>query len=660
MCGLVGVYHFGGAPVDRDVLRAMREIQRHRGPDDHGARLFSLRDCSSAECPDGGPPPDGGPFEGGVAFNRLSILDLSAEGHQPMSSADGQVFIAYNGEAYNAFDYTDELTAAGFHFHSRSDTEVLLYLYQHHGFEGMLSRINGMFAICIVDLREQAIFLARDRLGIKPLYWYRRGDAFLFGSEIKSFLPHPDFVPALEHDVLDEHFAFRFAAGGHSLFRDLHELSPGHWMRVTPTGTHVSTYWSLPEGGDEDGSSFDESIETIEIELRRSVQARLLSDVTVGCQLSGGVDSSLVDLFASQSAGSQLDAYSVVFDDPRFTEEPWIDEAASKSGVDVHKATMNAAYFAGQFQHAAWFMDQPLNLPNSLGIYRIAQMAKPQVTVLLSGEGADEALGGYPRFFYGLARHQLRWLLPLAARTPGLRRRFGNLRGTGYGASDDVSRFITSSAFIELPALRELRPDASFDSVAGRRRMLFGDGSGDYRRDLLNYELRTYLVDLLMRQDRMTMAHAVENRVPFLDHRLIERVATLPTDHLIRTPLDPRRLRQRDQVVMRGTKVALKALAARLFGERFAYRPKQGFDLPLVEYFAHPPFRALVEDHLLPGMRDRGVIRFDAAERWWRDAMRGDQSNGDPLWVLVAFEQWAQLFLDGGWRELRDSLPSPA
>jgi len=649
MCGLTGIYHFGGAPVERDVLRAMRELQAHRGPDDHGMRLFSLRDQRSVESRDGAPPADG-LFEGGVAFNRLSIMDLSLEGHQPMSSADGEVFIAFNGEVYNAFDYTSELEAAGFQFHSRSDTEVLLYLYQHYGFEGMLARTNGMFAICIVDLREQAIYLGRDRVGIKPFYWYRNGDTFLFGSEIKSFLAHPDFDPRLNEAVLDEFFAFRYVAGGRSLFQDVHDLEPGHWMRVMPAGTRISRYWSLPTGSDDSGGSLDESLETVELELRRAVQARLLSDVTVGCQLSGGVDSSLVNLYASESAGSRLDAYSIVFDDPRFSEERWIDEATTKAGVEVHKATMDADYFAGAFPRAAWHMDQPLNLPNSLGILRIAERAKPDVTVLLSGEGADEAFGGYNRFFYALMREQLRWLLPVSARLPGLRHRFGNLRGTSFGAGDDIGRVVTSSAFLPLDGVRDLRPDATLESVTGHRRLMYGEGSGDHRRDWLNYELRTYLVDLLMRQDRMTMAHAVENRVPFLDHQLLERVATLPTDHLLRSALDPRLVRRRSELMMRSTKLVLKELAAHHFGDEFAYRPKQGFDLPLIEYYAHRPLRTLIEERLLPGVRKRGVVRSETVDRWWQSAMRGEVSNGDPLWVVIAFEQWAQLFLDGGWR----------
>ncbi len=440
-----------------------------------------------------------------------------------------------------------------------------------------------MFAICIVDLRAQTIHLARDRIGIKPLYWYRNGDTFLFGSEVKSFLAHPAFDPRLNNGVLDEFFAFRFVAGGRSLFDDLREVEPGHWMSVSPSGTRVTRYWTLPAGGTDSGGSFGESLETVEWELRRSVRARLLSDVTVGCQLSGGGDSSIVNLFASESAGSRLDAYSIVFDDPRFSEERWVDEAAVLAEVDVHKATMDADYFSTAFPRAAWHMDQPLNLPNSLGILRIAELAKPAVTVLLSGEGADEAFGGYSRFFYALMRRQLRWLLPFAGRAPWLRHRFGNLRGTGYGADDDVGRFVGSAAFLGLESLRELRPDATLETVTNHRRQIFGDGSGDYRRDVLNYDLRTYLVDLLMRQDRMTMAHAVENRVPFLDHQLIERVATLPTDHLLRTPFNPRVAMQRDQLAIRSTKVVLKELAARHFGDRFAYRPKQGFGLPLVE-----------------------------------------------------------------------------
>ena len=396
MCGIAGIYITRGAPVDVAVLRRMTAAQRHRGPDDQGARLFSLRHRKDADCVLAGSPANAEGFEGGVGFNRLSILDLSTDGRQPMRSADGEVFIAYNGEVYNAFHHRAELRAAGAEFVSRTDTEVLLQLYERYGIEGMLERLNGMFALCIVDLREGAMYLARDRLGIKPMYWWEGDGTFLFSSEIKSFLYHPAFEPRLDGSALDEYFAFRYCAGERTLLAGVHELEPGHWMRLTPRGRTIDGYWELPGPPAGPPPSFDEAVAGLDARLKRAVEVRLLSDVKLGCQLSGGVDSSLVSVLASESAGADLDAISIVFDDPRLSEGPWMDHVAERGGVRVHKFTLTPDYFLEQLPRATWSMDQPLNQPNSIGIYLLAEMARPFMTVLLSGEGGGRAAGRVP------------------------------------------------------------------------------------------------------------------------------------------------------------------------------------------------------------------------------------------------------------------------
>ena len=650
MCGLVGAYSFAGVPLDPVVLRKMMALQRHRGPDDDGARLFSLRtqDSTSFQPDDS---PSNHTFEGGVGFNRLSILDVSPEGHQPMSSADGQVFIAYNGETYNAFDHNDELRAAGYNFHGHSDTEVLLYLYQEHGIEGMLERLNGMFALCVVDLRQQAIYLARDRVGIKPLYWYLNDDTLLFSSETKSFLAHPAFKATLNSEVLDEFLAFRFVAGGNSLLNKVRELNPGHWMRITASGHTTNRYWSIPERQSPRSQPLEQSVELVQDDLRRSVTQRLLSDVPLGAQLSGGIDSSLVNLYASEVAGDRFKAFSIIVDNPAYSEERWIDQAANLADVDVHKSTMDPAYFADHFEAATWFMDQPLNLPNSVAVYQLAEMAKPQVSVLLSGEGADELFGGYPRFFSVAARQQLGWPLTVGRKIPGLGRRLGNHPDVAWSGSDDVMRILTSGAFLSSGQLKQLRPTASLETVTATRRQMFGTATSDPTTDALRYDLQVYLVDLLTRQDKMTMAHAVENRVPFLDHELIERVFELPTDHLVHLNLwPPSALKSREALVSYNTKIVLKKLAKSHFGTEFTYRRKEGLSLPLIDYFTHPRFRALVEDRLLPGIRERGILNSKTVDSWWQAATRGAPSVPQGLWVAFAFETWAQLILDGGWR----------
>src|SRR5688500_644744 len=247
MCGIVGDYRFDGAGTEPRVLTGMMEVQRHRGPDDQGAWLFSLRSGTGREMENVEADSDRSDFEGSLGFNRLSILDLSANGHQPMTNEDASVIVVFNGEAYNAADYRSELESAGFRFRSTTDTEVVLRLYERYGIIGTLERLNGMFALCIADLRRRELLLARDRLGIKPLYWCDMGRTFLFASEVKSFLQHPSFDPVLDIDRMPEFLTFRYCSGEGSLLRGVRSMDPGTWMRIRSHGREVRRYWTLPD-----------------------------------------------------------------------------------------------------------------------------------------------------------------------------------------------------------------------------------------------------------------------------------------------------------------------------------------------------------------------------------------------------------------------------
>jgi len=307
MCGLAGFVNLDGAPADAGIVAAMMRTISHRGPDDHGQALVSLRRGAIAA--------DGSGADTGIGFHRLKILDLSEQGHQPMMNPSGTIALAFNGEIYNAFDFTAELEAAGFRFRSRTDTEVLLYLYERYGLDGMLGRLNGMFAIAIVDLRSHEVHLARDHFGIKPLYWTPAGSSVLFASEAKAFLAHPAFTAAIDEAHVDEQLAFRYVAGEASLLKGVRQLRPGHRLRITPDGVTTMRYWSIPDEIEKAPLTRSDAIDQLDDVLRRSVGAQLLSDVKVGCQLSGGIDSSLVTVFARAAAGD-IDSFSVVFDDP--------------------------------------------------------------------------------------------------------------------------------------------------------------------------------------------------------------------------------------------------------------------------------------------------------------------------------------------------------
>ena len=283
MCGIAGFVNLDGAPADASVLGAMTDLIRHRGPDDRGALCLSLR---------------GGVPDTALGFHRLKILDLSARGHQPMTSPDGSTALLFNGEIYDAFDCKAELERDGYRFRTGTDTEVILALYERGGLERMLERLNGMFAIVIVDTRCGAVHLLRDRVGIKPLYWAQRGTTVLFASEAKAFLAHPAFRAEIDPTEVDELLAFRYVAGEASLLKGVRHVQPGHRLTITPDGVREARYWSIPDHPEKRRLSREDAVDRLDHLLGRSVQSQLRSDVNVGCQLSGGVDSSLVTVLA--------------------------------------------------------------------------------------------------------------------------------------------------------------------------------------------------------------------------------------------------------------------------------------------------------------------------------------------------------------------------
>jgi asparagine synthase (glutamine-hydrolysing) len=641
MCGLVGVYNFAGHPLDLRVLQRMADIQHHRGPDDQGLHLFSLRRGESVPVDTSRDMPvENHGCEAGFGFNRLSILDLSPNGHQPMCSASGHIGIVLNGEIYNAFDYREGLEAQGYRFRSRSDTEVALYLYEQYGMEGMLERLNGMFALGIFDLKKKCLFLARDRLGIKPLYLYRNRDTLLFSSESKSFYESPDFEAALDSEGVDEQLMFRYVAGGRTLLKDVTQLAPGTYACVRPEGLTEHRYWDIPAQSSMSRISLDDQLDSLQAKLDTSVGRQLLSDVKVGCQLSGGIDSSLVSVIAAQRAGATMESFSITFDDPRYSEEPWIDEAAATADIQTHKYQFDESHYFDSLQKATWHLDQPLNHPNTLGLFLLAGEARKHITVCLSGEGADELFGGYTRFLYAKLRPGLTPWSKLLSLLPKVGARLAQRYHVTRHLSD-ADWFIVQSAFQSPEQLQAIRPQFDMESSIERRRHLFDKGEGSYVGKCTQYALRTYLVDLLIRQDKMTMAHSMENRVPFLDHELVEHVRGLPDSSLV----SPRR--RGGSLRMGSTKVILKRLAERYFDKSFVYRLKSGFPLPLRAYFSAPQFRPLMEEVLLPGMRGRGLVDADAVSRIYRSVERQSESAVESLWIATALELWAQTFLDG-------------
>ncbi len=601
MCGIAGFVNLDGAPADASVLGAMTDMIRHRGPDDRGTLCLSLR---------------GGIPDTALGFHRLKILDLSARGHQPMISPDGSIALLFNGEIHDAFDYKAELKHDGYRFRTDTDTEVILALYERVGLERMLERLNGMFAIVIADTRRAVVHLLRDRVGIKPLYWTQCGTTVLFASEAKAFLAHPSFHAEIDPTEVDELLAFRYVAGGASLLKGVRHVQPGHRLTISPDGVREARYWSIPDHPEKLRLSRAAAADELDHLLGRSVQSQLRSDVNVGCQLSGGVDSSLVTMLARSHHSADLSAFSIVFDEPQFSEERWILTAAATAHANSHRFVFDEAAFSGALDAASWHMDQPISHPNSLALWLLARRSREHATVLLSGEGADELFGGYARVYDAHTAN--------GSRRPDV--------------NDPAETFIRASQFHSEARLSKLRAAANLRPALEKRRALFKEGHADHLSNCLKYDMRTHLVDLLVRQDKMSMGHGVENRVPFLDRQVIEFARALPAEHLVGPSLPIG--------VPGSTKIVVKELARRSFDAAFVYRRKSAFNLPLAQYFRSGSFVALMEDRLLPGMASRGLVDVNCVRRWWRRALSAP-STTEAFWIPVALELWAQQFIDG-------------
>ena len=635
MCGIVGAWESGG--LAREGLERMARSLDHRGPDDAGSVFVTAGERRFADGMDEAAVL-------GMSFRRLSILDLSPAGHQPMFNADRTLAIVYNGEVYNHRELRDELASRGYRFRSTSDTEVLLAMFETYG-PGMLSRLNGMFAMAIYSLRDGTLFLARDRLGIKPLYHYWVAGTFLFASEAKAFFHHPSFHAELNEDRLSEQLMFRYTVGPDTLLAGVTAVEPGTYLLVRDGEPEVSRYWSIPPHAPTVHA--DEAGEQLEELLRSSVRYRLIADVGVGCQLSGGVDSSLIAWLAAEEHGELFDSVSVVFGDPAYSEEPYIDEVNASLRLAGHKTLLEDDFLFEQLERVTWHNDFPVGHPNTFGIYLLAAEARRHVTVLLSGEGADEVFGGYDRF--AAARK-----LFLGRRLPGFDRLATALgRGRAAGGTSGFPEALSS--FGDPGLLRKVCPSfAPEDALRPRHALYLSIDDSSPLERMLTYEQRTHLVDLLMRQDKMSMAHAIENRVPFLDHRIVEFAKAVPTSRKIGGgvaslvgPPGPQ------------TKRLVKELASNHFGTRFVQRTKAGFALPIRAFFRNPRFTGVFERYGAVLGRT-GLFEASAVAGAYERARAPQAASAsvELLWILLMFAAWWEVFFEGGWTRMGGHRPS--
>jgi asparagine synthase (glutamine-hydrolysing) len=637
MCGITGYINLDNRPIqDTSVILNMLRMQKHRGPDDSGIRAFSLKNMESVELSPMNPITVIGNFNGMLGFNRLSILDLSANGHQPMISPDQKVLLTLNGEIYNAFGFKEELIQWGFRFKSTSDTEVVLALYLKYGINGLLDRLNGMFAIAIADLRNNTFYLARDRFGIKPMYYISTGEIFAFSSELKSLRFINSFNFSLAEEQLDEYLLFRNNLRG-TLFKDILSVEPGHYLSFThDKGLIRNRFFDL--------NNYSRSVkvsgnigsyaEKLEGWLSKSVQSQLMSDVKLGCQLSGGIDSSLVTWLANRNSDKgNFEAVSIIFQDQRFSEEQFINKVTENLAIPSHKFLLDSDYYIGSLEDAAWHLEAPINHPNTVAIYKLSQKAKEYVTVLLSGEGADEVFGGYSRFYDLSYPFQSRRILH------EIRKNMKHpLNLADY--LDPEYRAVMATAFMTPTLARNLRVGFSKERAISDRRTLYHSLSGSLFDRQVKYEMQSYLPDLLVRQDKMSMAHSIENRVPFLDNEIVEKSFTIPEKYL---------LIRKSPEGYHTEKYLLKKMIASTFGNGFAFREKMGFGIPIREFFMNNKFSEYLNDKILPGIKGRDLFNHELVSNWLTHIGKLRYNELEALWVVVSFEIWASVYLDNGY-----------
>jgi asparagine synthase (glutamine-hydrolysing) len=621
MCGIVGGLSPRGAAPDMDNLRRMAAALAHRGPDDEG--FFSDGPCA-------------------LGFRRLSIIDLGG-GHQPITSPDGRHTIVFNGEAYNYRAVRAELEALGARFRTQSDTEVVLAAVGQWGADA-LSRLNGMFAFAVWDAREQRLFLARDRFGKKPLYFARTGGQFVFASEIKSLLAHPGLSARVDPSRVPAFVAYRYVPGDETLFEGIRCLQPGCMMEVTPDrGAGAQTRWwdysfAMPDAPPADGDGLRAELRAL---LDDSVRLRMISDVPFGAFLSGGVDSSLIVALMSRLHPEPIRTFSIGFD-TGFSEAPLARAVAERFRCDHHEITVGSRELIAAIPRALWFRESPVTEPSDIPIFLLSELARTKVTVVLSGEGSDEVLAGYPKYaFEDLIRRRFGFVPPGAASALARVLPFGMRRARlaleCMAQKDPLERH--AAWFGGFPAAERARllapaggaePDVhafAREALAGRR---FPSGL----EEMLYLDTRHWLpANLLLRGDRMTMGNSLELRCPFLDWRLAEFAAARV----------PRRLKVRG---FEG-KVILKQLAEELLPPEVVHRRKWGFRVPVGEWFRGALAPVLRATLLGERAMARGWFRPAEVKRLVDAHLSGRTNYEKQLWILFQLELWHLMFIDG-------------
>ena len=632
MCGIAGFIDLWDAKVMRpgdraDILHRMCTVIRHRGPDAQGVKVAD-----------------------GVALGmrRLSIIDL-AGGQQPMSGEDGSVTLVFNGEIYNFRELTPQLESRGHQFQTHSDTEAIVHSYEEFG-PACVAQLHGMFVFAIWDDTARRLFIARDRAGKKPLYYtVTRGGTFVFGSELKSLLEHPEVEREINPEALDAYFTLGYVPDPLSIFSRIHKLPPGHYLTFTKSGVTVQQYWDFKYESAA-ARSEEDYLEELRALLDDAVRSRLISDVPLGAFLSGGIDSSTVVGLMARHMDQPVKTFSIGFHEDSYNELKYARLTAEKFGTDHHEFIVTPD-ICSVVDELVWHFDEPFADSSAIPTYMVSKLAREHVTVVLSGDGGDELFAGYSRYLVerergGFERLPFRASLmrPLSQWLPH------GTWGRNYLHNislDPISRYLDSVSVFTRLNRQSLYTD-HFQTQLGSGRFvegLFHDltsqvKTGEALDQLLYIDSKTYLPgDILTKVDRMSMAVSLEARAPLLDHRLIDFVTSIPASL---------------KLVGREAKHLLKRAVRDIVPNEILHRSKQGFGVPIQQWI-NEQLRERLRDTLKDAStRQRGYINSAYLDVLLSEHERGRRDHSARLWSLLIFELWHRQFLDGAKTESFD------
>jgi len=613
MCGFIGFT--GMIQNRREIIGKMADRIIHRGPDSGGFHLSGETDADAVT----------------LGFRRLSIIDL-ADGSQPMYNEDGSVVIVYNGEVYNFMELRDTLIACGHVFKTRCDTEVLLHGYEEYG-ERLPDKLRGMFAFVVWDTKTQTLFGARDPFGIKPFYYTMpKPGTLIFGSEIKSFLEHPDFRCEVNPDALRPYLTFQYSATEETFFKGTFKLLPGHCFTYRNGEMTRRRYWDV-DFSKKSSLSYDETVEMLDSRIHESVNSHRISDVKVGAFLSGGVDSSYITATLMPN-----DTFSVGFDEDKFDETGEAKELSRRLGVDNFLRHITPDECFDAFPTIQYHMDEPQSNPSSVPLYFLSKLAAEHVTVVLSGEGADEIYGGYEWYDETpLMRKYKKVPAPLRHAAAGISAALPYFKGHDFiikGSGVPENYFIGQAmVFPEKEAVDILKGKYKNGlSVRDLTQPVY-----DRVKDLPELEKKQYLDmhlwlpgDILLKADKMSMAHSLELRVPYLDRVVMEEAQAIPAEYKIDD---------------RYTKAVLRSAANKTLPDEWAHRPKKGFPVPIRNWLREEKYYNLVKQSFTS---DAAAEYFDVdgLMKLLDDHRDGKMNNGRKIWTSYTFLTWHKQFME--------------